>query len=515
MFLEKIEQKHRHIATAISSNGFEFNYLDNSWRVNRNTTVKLNFLDNFDEGLAKDIRETLVYYAENGSGGALKAHAERLRKYQEISGEAAFTELGFHLFKSSVDKKNEYIVATVRTFIRQMRYLGLDGRIDDSVYELTGQWRLSAGERGVPVLSLDPISGPFSSLEFEAIGYAAAHKYAERKITIEQYALILLFKATGRRPEQIATLKIKDFSYSSQFTGKPTYVGNIPRIKQRGGGFRAEFRLFGFANNVAQIVESHIKSAVLKVENALGRKLTEQEKAELPVFHQKKILNEMISLADGSLIEFLLSELAHVRSHWLGQQLVSAFELLEIRSERTGEALHCNPYRFRYTLGTRAAIEGAGTITIATLLDHSDTQHVNVYVANIPEYAVEISKIMNQPLAQYASAFAGRIVKDEREANHENRGASRIPCHEKDCDVGSCGSDSFCQDYAPIACYQCYKFRPWADAPHHLVLEWLMEERERLIKSTDCDLTVVSINDRAIIAVCQVIKLVQEYNHGQ
>jgi hypothetical protein len=165
-------------------------------------------------------------------------------------------------------------------------------------------------------------------------------------------------------------------------------------------------------------------------------------------------------------------------------------------------------------LGTRAAREGAGILTIANLLDHSDTQNVQEYVANTPEHAVYISKIMNQPLARYASAFAGKLVDDEGEANIENKGAARIPCREKNCDVGSCGSSSFCQDYAPIACYLCPKFRPWANAPHHLILEWLVEERERLKSVTNGDMQIVSINDRAILAVCQVIQLCREHNNG-
>ena len=51
-------------------------------------------------------------------------------------------------------------------------------------------------------------------------------------------------------------------------------------------------------------------------------------------------------------------------------------------------------------------------------------------------------------------------------------------------------------------------FRPWSDAPHHLVLQWLMEEREQL-KETSGDMTIVAINDRAIVAVCQVIQALQ------
>jgi hypothetical protein len=118
---------------------------------------------------------------------------------------------------------------------------------------------------------------------------------------------------------------------------------------------------------------------------------------------------------------------------------------------------------------------------------------------------------MNQSLMPYAKAFAGKVVKNESEANKETPNATRIPCHEKDCDVGSCGTSAFCTDYAPVACYLCRKFRPWAEAPHYLVLEWLIDERDRLIKESG-DMTIVAVNDRAIIAVKQVMDKCQEFN---
>ena len=245
----------------------------------------------------------------------------------------------------------------------------------------------------------------------------------------------------------------------------------------------------------------------------MERKLTPVEQNELPLFVTSNAIDIMKTLSGEDFLNFLRSELSHISNSVLSGRLISATNQLKVVSERTGQFIHVNPYRFRYTLGCRAAIEGAGTLTIATLLDHSDTQNVDVYVANVPEFAVEISKIMNQPLARYAAAFAGKLVKDEEEANVENAGATRIPLREKDCDVGSCGTSAFCQDYAPIACYLCPKFRPWIDAPHSLVLQWLMEERERLKADTDDDMVVVTINDRAIVAVCQVIKLCQEKNN--
>jgi integrase len=497
---------------SISSNGFEFNYLKSSWKLNRNTTVNVGVIDKFDDELAEDLREILIFYAETLSGGYVVNLIASLSLYLKHCNETKFTEFGLHSLKIALPKKFEYKIAFLRSLIRQMRILSLDSNINEGVFELMGQWRLSAGERGVPVMSLDPFTGPFSMAEFEAIEFNSAHRYAEGKMSTNDYAKILLLKATGRRPEQIATLKIKDFSYARVISGPPIYVVSIPRIKQSNGGFRSTFRKFGLVNSSAQVIELYIKNVISQIEKALGKRLSVEERDELPLFFGGQTILLMKNAKD-KLLDLLKTEIVHIPRAEFSRLVVLATNKLGIISERTGQLLHCNPYRFRYTLGTRAAIEGAGVLTIATLLDHSDTQHVDVYVANVPEYAIEISRIMNQPLARYASAFAGKLVKDEAEANNVIMGAPRIPFHEKDCDVGSCGTYSYCHDYAPVACYMCPKFMPWANAPHHLVLIWLLEERKRLQEYKKIDAAIICINDRAIIAVSQVIKLVEEYNN--
>lgn len=502
------------VTLAVSQGGFEFDYLQDEWVLNRNVTVNVSFLSQLNNAVSDDVREGLLYFAENNSGHHTSNIAKQLQLYLKLTKTNEISEMSFVSFKKLLPKKDEYKLSVVRGFIRQMRYLGLDGNIDDSVYKLTDQWRLSGNEKGVAVLSLDPEVGPFSSLEFEAIGLRAAHKYAEGELSTEEYAILLLFKATGRRNEQLASLKVKDYLLTDKITGTPSYVINIPRAKQRGGRFRSTFKAFGLVKTVGQVIEQHINESISQVEENLGRTLTKFECNELPLFVTDIVIDTMRTQSEEDVQIFLKSELSHISSAALASRLISATQKLKVVSERTGRLIHVNPYRFRYTLGTRAAIEGAGVLTIATLLDHSDTQNVQVYVANVPEFAVEISKIMNQPLARYAAAFAGKLVENEEEANQENAGAARIPLREKGCDVGSCGSNSFCQDYAPIACYTCPKFRPWVHAPHHLVLQWLMEERDRLKTVTNQDMRIVTINDTAIVAVCQVIKLCEEKNNA-
>ena len=52
-------------------------------------------------------------------------------------------------------------------------------------------------------------------------------------------------------------------------------------------------------------------------------------------------------------------------------------------SPRTGQLLTISPRRFRFTIATHMAEEGASLFHIAEVLDHSDTQNVRVYVGKL------------------------------------------------------------------------------------------------------------------------------------
>ena len=203
------------VTTCMSYNGFEFNYLSDRWTLNRDVTVLVDFLDSFVQPLQEDIREVLVFYAETSSAKHTQNISVQLKLYQTITGQNDLTEQGVASFKNALPKKEWYKVSVVRGMLRQMRYLGLDKHIDDAVFKLTDQWSLGGNDKGVAVLTLDPETGPFSDLEFQAIGLHAAHRYAEGALRTDEYACLSMFKASGRRPVQIASIKCKDFSYST------------------------------------------------------------------------------------------------------------------------------------------------------------------------------------------------------------------------------------------------------------------------------------------------------------
>ena len=195
-------------------------------------------------------------------------------------------------------------------------------------------------------------------------------------------------------------------------------------------------------------------------------------------------------------------------NHWESVSLSSRFtnELGKISpiSPRTHEPMHLAIGRFRDTIGTRAAQEGYGELVIAEILGHVDTQNVGAYVAVIPEIAQRLDKILAKDLAPIANAFLGKVLLNESGATRAGDPTSHIIDykHSKK-GVGSCGTTYDCKFNAPVACYTCRNFEAWIDAPHETLLDHLLSERERLLKTSGQ--RVASINDRTIVAIQAVI----------
>ena len=191
------------------------------------------------------------------------------------------------------------------------------------------------------------------------------------------------------------------------------------------------------------------------------------------------------------------------------QSVISKFNLI---SARTEEKLNITSTRFRRTIGTRAAIEGHGELIIAEILDHSDTQNVGVYVQSLPEIIEKIDRAIATYMAPIAQAFAGKLVKDKSTAiRHDDPSADIIdpkidPSYKA---MGKCGTYAFCALSAPLACYTCSSFQAWVDGPHEKLLRYLLNERERLLKTTDH--RIASINDKTILAIAQIVQECKKY----
>jgi hypothetical protein len=258
----------------------------------------------------------------------------------------------------------------------------------------------------------------------------------------------------------------------------------MPRAKQRHSNARAELKKRSLIKEIGLLAEAWIKH--LREEHVFG----DIPQAEFPMFP-----GEGQDMPPGFKY--------HSTAKQISNRIKDVCDFLGIRSERTGRHINITSTRFRRTIGTRAAEEGHGELVIADLLDHSDTQNVGVYVEATSTIVERIDKATALELAPIAQMFMGLIVDDEINAKRGDDRSSRVGKPDLG-NVGTCGKYGFCGALAPIACYTCGNFQPWLDAPHELLLDELIEKREKHLKLSD-DNRMASVNDATILAVADVV----------
>jgi integrase len=402
-------------------------------------------------------------------------------------------------YKASLGKDANGYLSGLSGILKKWHGLALPGVTDDAA-ALLRDLTLRGNMKGVAVLTMDPLIGPFTDIEHESIQSALNDAFTDGRIAEDAYVLAWLFMAFGQRPTQYAALKVCDIS-STLIDGEIHYNLNIPRAKQRNAHPRAQL--------IQRPVVSQIGKLLLDYADRVRQQFVGKiaDPSDAPMFP---------SSVEG---EWSSGYEHHKTGDDISRLLSEMLRSLQVPSERTGDLLHISPVRFRRTFGTRAAQEGHGELVIAELLDHSDTQNVGVYVASVPEIAARIDRALAMELAPLAQAFKGVLIHDESEATRSDDPSSRILDLRIDRSMkpmGSCGQHSFCGFNAPIACYTCKNFEPWLDGPHEAVLSHLLEKREQLLVTTDK--RMAAINDRTILAVAEVIQLcrdaAEEGSHG-
>jgi integrase len=450
------------------------------------------------ESLLPSIKAVLLWYAENTSAHHLVNLHSRLAHFLSFRTEGgtasspSITKSDILNYKASLSASEAWYLGTFSGFLKKWHRLGHPG-VSDEAAALLEDLRTRGNAKGTAVLTMDPVLGPYTALEQEAIQYALDDAYADGIIGDGEYLLAWIFMALGQRPAQYAALKVCDISAVTTKDGDEAYILKVPRAKQRNRDLRSNFKERPL---VSQIGRPLLEYAQRVRERFVG---ILEDPAQAPMF-------PMTILGESALgYEY------HRTAKNLGQLLKEALDRLQVTSERTGGRIHITPIRFRRTFGTRAAQEGHGELVIAEMMDHSDTQNVGVYVASVPEIAERIDHAVAMSLAPLAQAFKGVVIEDESHATRTGDPSSRIidlRIDQSAKPMGSCGQNSFCGFSAPIACYTCNSFEPWLDGAHEAVLTHLLEKREQLLKTTDE--RMASVNDRTILAVAQVIQICEE-----
>lgn len=475
-----------------SRDGYEVDFNKPSWKLSKDVSVPVcNVAGVLSEQMYKAYREVLAFYAKGSSPHYVEGMNYRCGHYFDaMRALPLFSVESLLSYRSLLGKRGEPSLALLRTFIRKWHTLGYEGVPVDTI-RILGGWSLSGGEKGGPIRSMCPETGPLTDIEMDAVISAAIEAYERGDLSLFEVSLTMTVIMTGRRPIQITALKICDLHENLA-----KYYLNVPRAKQRSdGGWRRSFKQVPIVEDLWLLLQQ--QAAAVYRGFCERTDVPIELKGRLPLFPTYSAFDKSKDLSAQLALDKL-----HLRVGELQKLMTRVATKIKVVSERTGEPIHMNAYRFRYTLGTNLGREGKGEYVIAEALDHSDTQHTGVYVKNLPEIVERIDKAVAYQLAPIAQAFQGVIIKTEREARRGGDPGSRISNGTES--LGSCGSYGFCGALAPIACYTCSHFQPWLDGAHEGILDHLLQERDRILDLTD-DRKIASVNDRLILAVSDVV----------
>jgi integrase len=401
--------------------------------------------------------------------------------------ENLLSEKGFLSIRANISREHEYRLSRVRGFFRFWHDMGFWG-VEKEFLASIADMKLEGNPKFRAVLTNDPNEGPYTPIESRAIFDCMNNALSSGSINVADYFIVYLLLTTAQRPVQIASLRFSDFYKKN---GK--FFANVPQAKGRGVPFRGAFQEHEIPEDAFIAMELHRQGVLAEIGEG-------NESLDLPVFPN---FGEFEGAPVAAQSELTIDHYAPAFAILEACTRVEAD--IEAMSERTGEAIHLTPKRFRSTMGTDLAREGRGTAIIAAKLGHADMQHAGAYVQSQPEFAEKINKAIGGMLAPLAQAFAGTLVNSEADAVRGDDKTSRIRTTDGTEAVGNCGSYGFCGVNAPIGCYTCNRFQPWVDAPHHEVMDALLEERQQILDVTG-DKTMAAQSDRTILAVADVMQ---------
>ncbi|MGX9302129.1 site-specific integrase [Pantoea ananatis] len=476
--------------------GYYFSLNDETWKLSRNVTVNIKAVkDVINIELLEGYLKTLKHLACELSPASVKLISNNFRRFIIDVNPRKIDEFSLVRFRGS-DGKDNNIMSSVRILIKKWYELGYCG-ISEEAYGFLGKLVIPDNKKGEVVRRRDQVKGPFTDIELQSFLEACYRAYEKGNIDITQLAMALLISATGRRPLQISQMKVSDIKRIKLNEDSYSYVISIPRIKQ-GLGFRESCRNYQVTKDLYDLLRKQCDLSIEKIRGVLNRELINKELENIPLFISLQKLESF--KINNKFREIFVSDKAHEYSLKINKTLTFIAETENIISERTYERLNVNPRRFRYTVGTRAAREGASELVIAELLDHSTTQYTGVYVEFNADHVARIDDAVGEHMQKYADFFQGKILDDN--SMKKNELAVRNLSGEV---TGVCDGCNSCRANVPIPCYTCHHFRPFVDAPHKELRDHLLKRREIIMIDTN-DATMSKTLDRTIMAVEEVLK---------
>jgi len=237
--------------------------------------------------------------------------------------------------------------------------LGFD---EEFALELDEVW-IPARPSRLAVELEDEECGPLWDTEVTILRRALLDDVSTVRLHVMQRAAVALSLAYGRNPANFCLLRETDLrNVLEGFDVSEQWVLSIPRIKKPGVGVRLAF------------IEERVSDELARVLRALldTNKEVDCGDCPRPFFMRKDIDHWCRDTGVGEYGYHITVD----QFRLLIKQFAARTNLI---SPRTEQALHVTSRRLRYTFATTMVELGVSRKVLAAMLDHSDTQHVQVY----------------------------------------------------------------------------------------------------------------------------------------
>lgn len=344
-----------------------------------------------------------------------------------------------HGIERTADKGNDF--SRLRTFYRwgvARQYRDFDPAFLDILLSITA----IGNAKGHSVRFRDVVRGPFSPDELLLIGTSVREGLG----TAHDRAVVMLHLELGHNPNASVRLRNSDLIHYETKSGVVWHL-DVPRVKKR-------------------IPRRETKRR--PISGALGSLLAGIQEGR----------------PDGPLLHWLPPSSPEAAINLAMRRFAKAADLI---SPRTQLRLRMNARRFRFSIATHMAEEGASLFHIAEVLDHTDTQNARVYIETASSIADPVALATDGALTPLVRRFQGLIVDSDRSLSVAGRPHATVPTavphlgipHLDVGGIGYCGRDAtregLCQLLPPLSCYLCPSFAALRVGPHRQMLESINE----------------------------------------
>jgi len=378
--------------------GYSFKLSDIKWQLDKETCIfPHKIADKMPESMRIGYLTTLAYFAAEYSAGYTKNINQIFSQWLGMIDLKTIDANAVYQFNVSLGPEKNYNLNSIKKFLTKWKKLGYVG-VETSALTMLGKIKIKTNLTGEAVKRRDPNSGPLTEQELKIILESIRKLLKENKIYLFIYCYIILLATTGRRPLQLTSLKAKDLIR----TGEGWFL-NIPKVKQR-KDFRSEFSLVSIDDCLYEKLTTLIDMNQKHIEDGVGQNIG-HIKNELPIFMNTK---KSISIQSGqSLDTSMATDFFHMKNSIISKELDKITTKFNIQSTRTHNPIRLNARRFRYTLGSRLAKEGASVEVISKALDHKSINSSGIYVKNSPDNVHDIDTKLHSFFEPLSKIFLG------------------------------------------------------------------------------------------------------------